>query len=62
MKMPCAKIGAMVKLGNTEAVERSIPLMSNASESVSGQEKRHGFILNNIKSRSYIKTFNTKSD
>ncbi|GBN06576.1 hypothetical protein AVEN_62671-1 [Araneus ventricosus] len=72
MNVPFKEIVAMVKVRkkeewskypcHTEAVERCIRLMSEASESVYGEEKRHGFILNRKQSRSLIKQYNTKKD
>ncbi|GBM70805.1 hypothetical protein AVEN_142094-1 [Araneus ventricosus] len=69
MNVPFKEIVAMVKVRKTEewskypchaqAVERCIRLVS---ESVYGEEKRHGFILNRIQSRSLIKYYNTKKD
>ncbi len=47
---------------HTQSVELCIRLVSEASESVCGEEKRHGFILNRIQSRSIIKHFNSKKD
>ncbi|GBL84505.1 hypothetical protein AVEN_272411-1 [Araneus ventricosus] len=46
----------------TQAVETCIRLESEVSESVYGEEKRHGFISNRIQSRSLIKHYNTKKD
>ncbi|GBM87549.1 hypothetical protein AVEN_107199-1 [Araneus ventricosus] len=72
MNVPFKEIVAMLKVKKTEewskypchaqAVERCIRLVSEASESVYGDEKRHGFILNRIQSRSLIKHYNTKKD
>ncbi|GBM77822.1 hypothetical protein AVEN_267560-1 [Araneus ventricosus] len=72
MNVPFKEIVAMLKVRKkeewskypcrTQAVERCIRLMSEASESVYGEEKRHGFILNRKQSRILIKQYNTKKD
>ncbi|GBL85919.1 hypothetical protein AVEN_63232-1 [Araneus ventricosus] len=72
MNVPFKEIEAMVKVRktvewskypcHTQAVERCIRLVSEASESVYGEEKRHGFILNRIQSKSLINHYNTKKD
>lgn len=36
---------------HTQAVERTVKLVTEASKAVVGQENRHGFILNTLKSR-----------
>ncbi|GBM30427.1 hypothetical protein AVEN_203004-1 [Araneus ventricosus] len=68
LNVPFKEIVAMVKVRKTEelskypchtqAVERCIRLVSEASESVYGEEKRHGFILNRMQSISFIKHYN----
>jgi hypothetical protein len=52
VKFPC----------HTQAVERSIRLVSEASSSVCGEESRDGLIRAKIKSRSVMPTFNTKRE
>ena len=45
---------------HSQAVERHVRLVSNASASVSSFERRDGLIRQQIKSHSLIKTFDTK--
>ena len=47
---------------HTQAVERGVKVVTEASESVYGYEARHGYILNTIKSRESYKTFHSKRD
>ena len=47
---------------HTQATERCVRLVTEASASVCGQVSRDGFIRTRIKSRGIMKTFNTKSE
>lgn len=47
---------------HTQGTERCVRLVTEASKSVCGVVQRHGFILAKLKSRSKMKTFNTKSE
>lgn len=47
---------------HTQAVERYIKLMTEASVSVVGPEKRDGFVRATMKSRETLKTFDSKKD
>ena len=47
---------------HTQAVERSIRLVSEASSAVSGEDARDGFIRARIQSRGIMKSFNTKRE
>jgi hypothetical protein len=47
---------------HTQAVERLIKLVTDASSAVSGESARDGYIRSRIYSRSKIPRFNTKSD
>lgn len=47
---------------NTQAVERCVRLVTEASLAVCGQENRDGFIQARIKSRNALPSFETKSD
>ena len=47
---------------HTQATERCIRLVTEASAKVSGQTARDGFIRAGIASRQIMKTFNTKSE
>ncbi|GBN17570.1 hypothetical protein AVEN_140252-1 [Araneus ventricosus] len=72
MNVPFKEIEAMVKVRKSEewskypchnqAVERCIHSVSETSESIYGEEKRHDFKLNRMQSRGLIKHYNTKKD
>lgn len=47
---------------HTQAVERTVKLVTEASQNVFGQEQRHGYILNTLNSRTKLPNFQTKSD
>ncbi|KAK3917253.1 Polyketide synthase 1 [Frankliniella fusca] len=47
---------------HTQAVERTVQLVSKASKNVSGQDGRDGFIRNTIQSRQSMPKFRTKSE
>ena len=47
---------------HTQAVERSIKLVTEAAAAVSGQERREGLIRTTLKSRSIMPVFETKKD
>ena len=47
---------------HTQAVERSIKLVTEAAAAVSGPESREGFIRTTLKSRSIMPVFETKKD
>ena len=47
---------------HTQAVEHHIKIVKEASAAVVGQENREGFILNKIKSRKLMPSFNTKKE
>ena len=49
-------------LNNTQAVERGIKLVTEASTVVTGQEERDGFIRVKMHSRDIMPMFNTKKD
>jgi hypothetical protein len=51
-KLPC----------HTQATERCIRLVSEASAAVCGETARYGFIRSRMESRAIMKTFNTKSE
>lgn len=51
-RMPC----------HTQAVERCVKLVTEASAAVCGPERREGFIKNKLESRHIMPTFNTKKD
>lgn len=72
--IPDAQINEFIKTGDqpegliplfpchTQAVERLIKLVTDASASVSGREKRDGFIRSRLHSRTKIPRFETKKD
>ena len=45
---------------HSQSVERCVKLVTEASSSVYGQERRHGFILNKVASRKSRKSFSSK--
>ena len=47
---------------HTQAVERTIQLVTKASSSVTGEEARHGLILSTLTSREKMPTFESKKD
>lgn len=47
---------------HTQAVERCVKLVSEASKAVCGEVKRDGWIANTIASRNNMPQFNTKTD
>jgi hypothetical protein len=47
---------------HTQAVERHVKLVTEASQSVCGERARNGFIKNRIASREQMNTFNNKRD
>lgn len=47
---------------HTQAVERAIQLVTEASISVCGEDQRNGFIMNKLSSRNKMPSFNTKRD
>lgn len=49
-------------LNHTQAVERGVKLVKEASSSVCGYESRHGLINSKIKPRKTNKVFNTNKD
>jgi len=72
--IPDAKIHKFIKTGDkpegliplfpchTQAVERLIKLVTDASTSVSGRERRDGFIRSRLHSQAKIPRFETKKD
>jgi hypothetical protein len=52
LKFPC----------HNQAVERCVKLVTDASNSVCGQEQRDGFIRSTLQSRKILPVFNTKAD
>jgi len=73
-EIPLNEISSRVFEGNTEslqfirvpchtqAVERAVKLVTEASMSVCGETARNGFIKNRIQSRQQMAVFNKKSD
>lgn len=47
---------------NTQAVERTIKIVTEASLTVCGEENREGFILSILKSRNSLPNFQSKKD
>lgn len=47
---------------HTQAVERCVKVVTEASKSVCGEKKRNGWIANTLGSRNIMPKFNTKSD
>lgn len=47
---------------NTQAVERCVNLVTEASMAVCGQHNRHGFIKSRVDSRQDMPQFNTKRE
>ena len=66
--LECIKIKNIPKIqfikypNHTQAVERNIKIVTEASSSVCGAVNRDGYIRNVIKSRQLMKSFDTKSD
>ena len=62
----CFVSSAMVKVPNypchTQAVERGVKLVSEASAAAIGQEAREGFICQRIKERKVLNKFESKKD
>lgn len=47
---------------HTQAVERCVKIVTEASDAVCGEEKRDGFIINKLKSQKHMPKFTNKSD
>lgn len=47
---------------HTQSVERCVKIVTEASESVTDDEKRLGWILNTLSSRNIMSTFKSKKD
>ena len=55
--LPCLHVPC-----HTQAVERHVKLVTEASQSVCGERARNGFIKNRIASRERMAAFNNKRD